>query len=195
MRVVTKFNNTYTSPSGGGTAFDSGGFSSDSTSSSGGGPTGTFLNTAKFSNWESTNLNGFGPNDIQKITGVLDWSASGNADASVDSDGSASAGSSATADIFCGGSGSNGFFLDCGVSVNGPGPVNDSDSFSDGGQVTAVMTPNTTSNLNSVQCTGSIDGSAESGISGSTGSSSCDSSISITPSVNVLLSDWRIMAT
>lgn len=190
--IVQVFASTFTSPFGGGTAWDLNGFTSDSTSSSGGGPSGSFNNTCRYTNF-STNFGGMGPNDIQRIDAVLDWSAGGNASVSVDSDGSASAGSQATGDTFGGLTGSAGFFRSCGASINGPGPASDSDFFSDGATATGTLLTNNISEITSGQCQASISGSAESGISGSTGSGSCDASISITPSFNVYLTDRRVI--
>lgn len=197
MADVTLLPTATTSPQGGGTAFDTintgGGDDSDNSSSDNGGAAQSTLNTARWHTF-SQNLGGLSPNDIQRIQGQFDWNASGQCDVSVDTDGSASANASAGADIFGGVSGSAGFFESAGVSISGPGPVNDSDSFSNGNTATATFTPNNLSSISGARCDASADSDAESGISGSTGHASSSVSIQIiSPRINVRLTDRRVM--
>lgn len=162
-KVIILNPQTVTTPFGGGgakawdTTTTSSGNTTDSSSSSGGSPaTDTDFSTARWDNWQS-GLQGFGPNDIKLIVGSFSWSASGNTDAFVESDGTASSNASAGGDIFGGVSGSNGFFVSCGSSVAGPGPVSDPQSFSDGNTVTATFTPNTLSSITGARCDARID--------------------------------------
>lgn len=189
---------TYTSPSGGGIAFDSGnaagGSSSDSSGCSGPGGTYTVTSTAKWDNFPTT-LQGMSPNDIQFLQGAFDWNATGHSDVSVPIDGSASGSSSATADIIGGSVGSGGFFRNCSSSANGPGPVSDNDSYTDGATVTATFTPNNLTSITGARCTASTVISGDSGGGGSSGISSADVSITITsPRINVTLTDRRCIA-
>lgn len=183
---------TFTTPFGGGTAWDSNGFTSDGCSSSSGGPATSFNNTCRYTNF-STNFQGMGPNDIQKIEAVLVWSAGGNADASVGGDGSANASANASGDTFGGLTGSAGFSRSCGASITGPSPGTNSDSFSDGNTAVGVLSTNNISEITGGQCQASISGAADSGIAGSTGDGTASASISITPSFNVYLTDRRVI--
>lgn len=197
MRIVTLTPGSTTSPFGGGTAWSTinsgGGSDSNNCSSSGGGSPQSTFDTARWFNFP-TSLNGFGPNDIQKIQGQFTWSASGDCNGSVDGDGSCSSNSNASGDIFGGVSGSIGFSLGAGISLTGPGPVSDNDSFNDGNTSTTTFTPNTFASITGAECQAQTSTNAESGISGSTGSADASVAISIdNPVLLVTLSDWRVI--
>jgi hypothetical protein len=197
MRIVTLTPGSTTSPFGGGTAWSTinsaGGSDSNNCSSSNGGAPQSTSDTARWFNYP-TSLQGFGPNDIQLIRGQFTWSAGGNASGSVDSDGSCSSNTNASGDIFGGVSGSIGFSLGAGISLTGPGPVSDNDSFSDGNTEITTFTPNTFASITGAQCQAQTSTDAESGIGGSTGSASADVSIGIdNPVLLVTLSDWRVI--
>lgn len=198
MRIVTLIPGSTTSPNGGGTAWSiintAGGSDSNNCSSSGGGAPQSTSDTARWFNYP-TSLSGFGPNDIQLIRGQFTWSAGGDCSGDVDSDGSCSSNANASADIVGGVSGSIGFSLAAGISLTGPGPVNDSDSFSDGDTETTTFTPNNFASITGAQCTAQTSTNAESGIGGSTGSADASVSIGIdNPVLLVTLSDWRVIA-
>lgn len=180
---------TTTTPISGDNAFDSinsgGGSASDSVSNPG-----SASSSARWSNF-STNFQGMGPNDIQLIVGSFNWSAGGNASVSVNDDGTADAGGSATADFFGGNSGSDGFFRSFGVGITGPGPVSDSDSLFDGGSESAIFTPNNLSSITGARCEASQSCNASATFSGS---SSADVSVGLDSiQIEVTLTDRRII--
>lgn len=178
------------SPNGGGTAWSSintsGGSDSNSCSSNG-----STNDTARWFNF-STNFQGMGPNDIQLLRGTFGWSGSGDADGTVNTDGTADAGASITGDILGGVSGGSGFSRSCGISITGPGPTFSNDSFSDSGTETGTFTPNTLASITGAQCIAESSSDANATFDAS---SNASVSIGITnPLIEVTLTDWMVIA-
>lgn len=186
---------TFTTPAFGGSGFQFGSSGLASASSGGGGASQSETRTARWSNWPTV-LEGYGPNDIQVIVGSFVWSANGSAQANLGGEnGSASCSCSSTADIIGGVSGSDGFFLSTGASVSGPGPVFDSNSYSDSQLEQAIFTPNTLASISGARLDAQCDAFAESGIPGSEADSSAQGDVGISsPTITVGLTDRRIMS-